>query len=332
MDLFFFFSGEHPELPKAELLSVFEGERVKYRILKEYPPERLLVLRADTIDPSFAGRLALTKNFGLYVCESRSLKTVASKIYEKIQGTESFKVKSESNTIARDLGGLLCKRDCGLKVNLENPKKEVYCSRICGRYFAGILIRAEEGGDFDLRKPQFRPFFHPTSMHPKIARLLVNLARVGRGDRILDPFCGTGGVLIEAGLMGMKVAGFDISKEMVAGCRENLKHYGINDSEIKKKDSLESDSRMKVDAIVTDPPYGRSSFVSDSGNMEEFYGRFILKAHGFLKSGGRMVIVLPLKYAQNVKFGKRFNNLGCYDIRVHKSLTRRIFALSKTGR
>jgi hypothetical protein len=42
------------------------------------------------------------------------------------------------------------------------------------------------------------------------------------GEWILDPFCGTGGTLIEAALIGCREAGTDADLEMIAGSRKNL--------------------------------------------------------------------------------------------------------------
>ncbi len=48
----------------------------------------------------------------------------------------------------------------------------------------------------EARKVTHRPFSLPISLHPKLARALVNLARVPMGGVLLDPFCGTGGILL----------------------------------------------------------------------------------------------------------------------------------------
>ena len=70
---------------------------------------------------------------------------------------------------------------------------------------------------FEERKVQHRPFFSPISLHPKLARVLVNISAIKRDETLLDPFCGTGGILIEAGLIGAKVIGSDIEEKMIEG-------------------------------------------------------------------------------------------------------------------
>lgn len=65
---------------------------------------------------------------------------------------------------------------------------------------------------------------------PKLAQILVNLATHGamQGGKeqavktILDPFCGTGTLLMEAMLMGFPVVGCDSDARMVAGAQKNI--------------------------------------------------------------------------------------------------------------
>ncbi len=61
---------------------------------------------------------------------------------------------------------------------------------------------------------------------PKLAQIIINLA-VGdanpqHGGVILDPFCGTGVVLIEASLMGFDIYGSDLEPRMVEYSQKNL--------------------------------------------------------------------------------------------------------------
>ncbi|RLI94803.1 MAG: TIGR01177 family methyltransferase, partial [Candidatus Altiarchaeales archaeon] len=43
MKVMFIFSGEHPELPKAELEAVLEGESISYKKILENKAQRILV-------------------------------------------------------------------------------------------------------------------------------------------------------------------------------------------------------------------------------------------------------------------------------------------------
>ncbi|MFB6134119.1 MAG: methyltransferase domain-containing protein [Halanaeroarchaeum sp.] len=114
--------------------------------------------------------------------------------------------------------------------------------------------------NYGSRLPTDRPFFQPGSMDPLLARSVVNLAAVRAGDRVLDPMCGTGGLLIEAGLVGGHPLGFDAQRKMVAGTRENLDAY----LEVPCSVGLADATRLPLadgsaDVAVFDAPYGRQS-------------------------------------------------------------------------
>lgn len=60
---------------------------------------------------------------------------------------------------------------------------------------------------------------------PKLAQTMLNLAHVEPSQAILDPFCGTGTVLLEAALMGATVYGSDLAEDMVDASRTNISWF-----------------------------------------------------------------------------------------------------------
>ncbi|MGC9330008.1 MAG: TRM11 family SAM-dependent methyltransferase, partial [Candidatus Hinthialibacter sp.] len=56
---------------------------------------------------------------------------------------------------------------------------------------------------------------------PKLARILINLVRTKTTATLLDPFCGSGGIVTEAGLMGLQAVGFDKSEKAVEDTKRN---------------------------------------------------------------------------------------------------------------
>lgn len=59
-------------------------------------------------------------------------------------------------------------------------------------------------------------------MPPKLAQMMLNLAQAGPGNTVLDPFCGTGTILMEAALKRSKVIGSDIRSQVLDYTRDNL--------------------------------------------------------------------------------------------------------------
>src|SRR5207253_10311579 len=75
-------------------------------------------------------------------------------------------------------------------------------------------------------KVAHRPFSLPISLHPKFARALLNLSRVPMAGFVLDPFYGTGGLLLEAVSIGLLPIGLDRDRRMILGFRASLRGAG----------------------------------------------------------------------------------------------------------
>ncbi len=97
---------------------------------------------------------------------------------------------------------------------------------------------------------------------PKLAQMMLNLAKATPGRTVLDPFCGTGVVLMEAALKRTNIEGSDIDPKMIEYTKENLewlsKEYGI---EIDMKELVCTDATTHkwhhVDCVVSETYLGR---------------------------------------------------------------------------
>jgi len=70
-----------------------------------------------------------------------------------------------------------------------------------------------------------KPHLYSCSIPPRIARAMVNLGGQP-GDRLLDPCCGSGAILIEAASMGLETFGCDVSPLWAGRAAENAAHFG----------------------------------------------------------------------------------------------------------
>jgi predicted RNA methylase len=98
-----------------------------------------------------------------------------------------------------------------------------------------------------------KPFRTSSSLPSRLARGLVNLV-APPALTILDPFCGTGSILLEANAIGIQAYGVDLNPKMTRMSRKNLAHFGYPVN-VEWGDAL--DCQQTADAIVTDLPYGR---------------------------------------------------------------------------
>ena len=168
-----------------------------------------------------------------------------------------------------------------------------------------------------------RPFFSPIGIHPRIARSMVNLSNCSEGETMIDPFCGTGGMLIEARDMEINAIGIDIIEKMVDYSIGNLDHYGLK-AEVIEGD-VETSSNYQFKAIVTDPPYGLSTTTRGEG-VSELMIRSMNIFSKIMTKGER--IVMALSNPELVK-DSNYDEIYRFQWYIHKSLTRNILVLEK---
>lgn len=343
MEIAFILSLEHQTLPEAELKAVLKAENIKFAIKKRFNGFLILEISEKSFlkFKSSLRRLALTHEiFQIFISTDRA--SINSKIQKfpwenVVTGEYAVRIKkmgkkSDINTLEleRDIGGII-KSKIGnkAKVNLENPEIFLRMLLIENMAFMGIrLFKIPKKHFFEL-KPHKRPFFYPGSMSPKLARCMVNLTHIKKGERLLDPFCGTGGILIEAGIIGTRVVGTDIDPKMVKGTIENLKYCDINDYEVFQADVRKLKLPYKVDGVATDPPYGISASTRGE-ESQRLCGEALLSLEDIIKDDGRICMATP-HYMDIGKLleGTKFEIIEQHHIRMHKSLTRVISVLSK---
>jgi len=234
-----------------------------------------------------------------------------------------------TQTAERRLGSVLVDR--GFTVDLDDPDHELRVLFSSGEVdgekrdicLLGWLT-VESKRDYGERRPTDRPFFQPGSMAPLDARALVNIAGAGPDTRVVDPMCGTGGLLLEAGLVGSDLLGVDAQWKMTRGSRENLTALLEADFEILHGDA----TALPViddcaDAVVFDAPYGRQSKIARH-ELADLVGGALAEAR---RIANRAVVVADRSWEAEAReagwtVDRRFER------RVHGTLVRHIHVLS----
>lgn len=314
-------SGENPSLSTAEALACLRAESPGFRTIGSGPG--FLISECDDRSVgTIAERLALTHRLGAYL-GSAPLDSIIGKavgldlpkgtLCVRARKVEGSHPELDTQDLIRKVGGALSSDH---KIDLTAPDVDL---RILISDQAHLFLDQYEIGrkQFDRRKVAERPFFSPISLHPRYARALINLTEVRRGDTVLDPFCGTGGIVLEAAMMGMKALGSDIDPEMVQGCQRNLEHFGVSDATVRVSDIGDiMDTFSTVDAVATDPPYGRAASTKKE-EINGLYERGLEAIKGAVVPGGRVGIVLPRAIECR---GLELEQLHLQ--KVHRSLTR----------
>jgi len=341
-EYFFVVSGELESLPFAELRAILESEDIEYKIIDVL--DQVIILKCSS-DPCkvVAKRAAYTHVCCklLFCCEANifdinscikdipfdSILDGKSSFLVEVKRIKQYSPHINSVKLTELLGDNIL-RSLGrkIKVDLTNPDVYFYGVLTEENFVFGLCMAKIKRGEFNLRATHLRPYMHPSSMSPFLSRLLVNLSRARANSIFYDPFCGAGGILIEAALIGCRVIGSDVSAKMIRGAMYNLKHYGLDVNAL-----FIADARLitisKVDSISTDPPYGISSSTMGSPLRKLIYA-FIENVPSLMKKGSYMVVATPLwipleEFAED--FGLKL--VESYLMRVHKSLTRKISIL-----
>ena len=321
MRLLFELSGENPTLPLAELDCI--GKVIDHR---------LQVAVVEVPGPKEAYRLAMTQVVSEYLGECEPTIPAFRNLLKdlEIESHRSFagRVKKvhggckERNTCSQQEFEKLIGTMISGPIALDRPEivyRAILSEDRC--YFGKVLFTIDRG-IYDVRNPGKRTFFHPGVMMPRMARTLINLTCSQKGDVVLDPFCGTGGILIEAGLLGMQILGTDFDPVMVRGSLQN-----VTKADLMVSDATHLPFKNKtVDAVVTDFPYGQSVCIKKTNSMENLYSDALDEMHRVLRPGNRAVVVTHKDISEIIP--STMTILQHHEQRVHKSLTRRILVLT----
>lgn len=190
-----------------------------------------------------------------------------------------------------------------------------------GLAFVGIKKHLQNSGTM-LKRSANKPFKRSLAVTPHVARVLVNLSRAREGSILLDPFAGTGSILIEAWSMGIRGIGVDIDWKLVRGMMLNLEHFKTN-SILLLGDS-QTITYREVDHVATDLPYGRGA--STHGvEVKLLYKNFMDKLAEYLSKSGYACFMAPLwleDYVDELISAHGLRLVGRYYDYVHSTLTR----------
>ena len=151
----------------------------------------------------------------------------------------------------------------------------------------------------------------------KVSELLAKLAQPKEGDRICDPACGSGGLLVEAAreIDGRDFAlfGMEVNGSTWALARMNMFLHGMDGARIEWCNTLtspalvENDRLMKFNVVVANPPFSLDKWGQDEAENDRFNrfwrgippkskGDYAFISHmieAALEKEGRVAVVAP---------------------------------------
>ena len=337
--LMLFLSGEHPTLPTSEAIAAIKAEHRAYKVIEQL--DQVLIADSRAEPGVLAARLGMCREICWHLCTSNVDEVLdavsSSDIVDLVRHGQTFavrikRVKRHSPDVnvvklSGEIADLLAS-EVDFRVDLVKPDVEILGVLTDNRCVIGVTAAKVDRTQFNIRRPTMRAAFHPGTLMPLLARCMVNLARTPRKGTLLDPFCGVGGILVEAGLIGARPIGVDIDREMIEGARRNLETSGIADYQLMVGDARHL-PMLQVDAIATDPPFGRQ--VTTGGvPVDELYRQALPSVAGVLKRKGYICIASPAGLElEKIAEVSGLRLIERHEQRVHKSLTRIIYVFRR---
>ena len=311
------------------LNDVYKETKAKY--IKEYKCDERRVERAMRNE-----RFTLTETSTFdYLYDNRTDKEIGQKIniaLAEIENNNSEKLRNVFRAI-----------DFNSTVDFGETKDKNAILRNLLEDFHGLNLRPSQldsadiiGDSYEYMIANFASnagkkggeFFTPS----QVSKLVAELVTPKENDRIYDPTCGSGGLLLKAynKVQSHKVAvyGQEVNNQTWALCKMNMFLHGVDDAVIWQGDTLanpqniKEDKLMKFQCIVANPPFSLdkwdSGFLSGlsvedkkkekmNASLDSFnrftwgvpptskgdYAFVLHMLHSLDENGGRMAVVLP---------------------------------------
>jgi tRNA G10 N-methylase Trm11 len=339
---YFFILGNNVNLSMAELIACLEKWERKYEVVA-YIDEVLILNISDFTDEQFL-QLGGCKKYGKVNerLESVDAKVIAGLLLEQAEeprfnfGFSLYGLKSsESKRMSQSLfkQGLIVKKELktkNIKSRLVQSKQQELSSvavdkekmiehgcdlnivKIDESYYIGKTLAVQDYHAFSQRD-YGRPKRDARSgmLPPKLARIMLNLSKGGEGDVLLDPFCGSGTVIMEALILGWeKIFGSDKSEMAIDNTHQNLmwlqQKMSFSDMPLLEVRSVteidKSFDEQSIDHIVAEPYLGpplrskvsRHDIENIIYELTELYTIAYKHFAKILKPGGRVVMIWPM--------------------------------------
>lgn len=323
--------GHTPTLSRAELNQYLVARKIKYSRTDINDTTSLIVVKKSLslgeLVASLGGVIRAVEFFARRDTLDQVIEQISWQLIKKMQTRVDFglsfiggeldpqeyllKIKHHLKEHGISSRFVVSKTDYIQPIVLRTQKViEIVVVDVQGVYYAGETMAVTDVIAWQQRDRQ-RPNVDAKSgvLPPKTARMMCNLALVSPqpNQNILDPFCGSGTILMEALLMGHNSYGIDLSAVAVEDTRANLKWLESQTELSSKWKVLQADASSvsweslvwpKFDAVISETYLGPSNFqwqdipkiISDLKNL---YSDSLTNLKTFLKPKARIVMAFP---------------------------------------
>lgn len=223
------------------------------------------------------------KNFIKVLKSGYMDKFLKNKIY-RVDCQREGKHEFKSVDISKKIAEFLIKQGYK-KVTFKNPEVSLYIFIDNKKGYIGIDVSG------DISKRDYKIFNNARSLKGNIAYALVRESGYEKGKTLIDPFCLSGEIVIEAALFSKgKIYGYDVKRNIIAA-KKNSKIANVDEIiNFGEYDLSWLDTRHKsIDVVAARLP--ELSKHKKEKSIERLYKDFFEKSFKILKKKGRIVII-----------------------------------------
>lgn len=331
---YLFTLGRQPEISRAEIKALFAQKKAKYTLkMLDNTSARLNTAGLDAADLirilggtiKISAAIPIQKNPPETIVRHLRSAQPEGKIVFSLRAPDGKKItqqiKKELKKNGRSARYVEIKNTASILHN-RLVKKQGDFTIVDGRLFVTRAVQPiEEFSRLDFDRPASDA--KSGMLPPKLARIMLNLAQIDATAVILDPFCGSGTILMQAAAMGFtNLIGADISKKAVQDTQTNLEWQAMGrkiNYRLMVAAAGQLDKTLKkntIDAIVSEPYLGVSLrgrenkvyLMAQSRKLGELYADAFQTFHKILKPNGVVIFIIPA-----FKFNQEWINIDCLE-------------------
>lgn len=195
-------------------------------------------------------------------------------------------------------------------VNLHHPDVNVRVDIFDHLCLVSVQVTQES-----LNRRQIKVWLPRITIKTTMAYGMLHLCQLEGKGRLLDPFCGSGTILIEAGKVfpNLELYGSDRREEAIEGAKANIEanhlYQRVHFKQLDARDLKEGYPANYFRAIVTNPPYGMH--LGPEIDFFRLYLKLLQGAAKVLEPGGRLVLLVGKGRGL---FKKLIGKLGTFQI------------------
>lgn len=176
---------------------------------------------------------------------------------------------------------------------------------------------------------------------PKLSQILINLTNPAGDATVLDPFCGSGSLLMEAQLMGFDVQGSDLDTRMVECAKVNTawlqKNQNLSNKVlIQQVDALELKTPQHKFVIAAEGYLGRNfsnqpsllEIETEKKNLDVIYAKFFENLSNQANQPNKIALCVPVWYIDgkvlNLKVIDQITKFGYTSVKLQSADAHRL--------